>query len=68
MGFNDIETKRIEKEMKAFIDARRPPAEVRDQVDLDYKILNFNVILFEIRPNWQNEKIQIPIAIAWSGH
>jgi hypothetical protein len=32
MGFNDIETKRIEKEIKAFIDARRPPAEVRDRL------------------------------------
>lgn len=66
MSFNDIETKRIEKELKAFIKKRRPPIEIRNQVDLDFKIEKYSVIIYEIRPIWNKpeKKVNIPIAKA----
>lgn len=32
MPFNDIERKKHEKELEAFIEKRRPPADIRDEV------------------------------------
>jgi len=66
MSFNDIETKRIEKEIKVFIEKRRPPIEIRNQVDLDFKIEKYSVIIHEIRPVWNkpDEMVNVPIAKA----
>jgi hypothetical protein len=38
MGFNDIEKKKIENTLKAFLDRRRPPVEIRNKVDINYRI------------------------------
>jgi hypothetical protein len=66
MSFNEIETKRIEKEIKAFIEKRRPPIEIRNQVDLDFKIEKYSVIIHEIRAIWNkpDEKVNVPIGKA----
>ncbi len=64
MNFNDIEKKKIEKELKAFLEKRRPPIEIRNRLDINYRIENQSVIIFEIRPVWNNpeEKREIPVA------
>ena len=66
MSFNDIETKKIQKAADNFLDIRRPPVQIRDKVDIGYKIEKNNIIVFEIRPQWDNPKniIEIPIAKA----
>jgi len=66
MSFNELDLKRIEKEIKAFIEKRRPPVEIRNEVDLSYKIDKFSILIFEIRPIWNNpkEKMEIPVAKA----
>lgn len=52
--------------LENFLDKRRPPADIRQQVDLDYRIENQSLLLFEVRPHWKkpNEKIESPIAKA----
>ena len=64
MPFNDIENKKYDNLMKDFIKKHRPPINIRDQVDLNYRINNYSIEIFEIRPRWnkQDEKIECPIA------
>ncbi len=52
MKFSEIETKRVEKAMAAFLEKRRPLATIRSKLDLGYRISGQSVELFEIRPKW----------------
>lgn len=60
---NDIERKRIENTVAAFIAKRRPPAHLRDQVDLSFRFDGRSVEIFEIRPRWDNPTEKIEEAI-----
>jgi hypothetical protein len=64
MAFSEFEMKKVQVEVGRFIEAQRPPAEMRDQLDLGFKIENQSIILFEIRPrgNKPEEKIEAPVA------
>ena len=66
MSISEFEIKRIEKIVGEYIETRRPPAEVRDQVDLSFRIEKQSVIIFEIREVWNDRerKIESPIAKA----
>jgi hypothetical protein len=66
MGISEFEIKKWEKELDAFMNIRRPPPYIRNEVDLAYRIEGQSVSIFEIRPGWQNpnEKIEIPLAKA----
>ena len=66
MPISEFEVKRCEKEIQKFLDARRPPAHIRDKLDFGYRIENQSVELFEVRPQWNNpqNKIEIPFAKA----
>lgn len=65
MVFNDIEMFKLKHEMSAFVEKRRPPVNVRSQVDLFYKIEEQSITIFEIRELFQQEgKVEIPIAKA----
>ena len=63
MAFNDIENKRIEKAVAAFLALRRPPPEIRDQVDLGWQIDAQSMLLFETRPVFDDpsRKIEHPV-------
>ena len=39
-----------------FVKRRRPPEDIRDKVDLSFRIENQSVIIFEVRPVWDNPK------------
>ncbi|GBD90187.1 hypothetical protein BMS3Abin04_00904 [bacterium BMS3Abin04] len=54
----------IEKAAAKFLYYRRPPEEIRDKVDLAYRIEDQNVFIYEIRPKWDDEKIIIEEPIA----
>jgi hypothetical protein len=43
MVLNDIETKRIEKTLAAYVERRRPPVYIRDQVDLSFRVAGQSV-------------------------
>jgi hypothetical protein len=64
VAFNDIERKRIERDLTNFMERHRPPPHIRPQLDLGYRISGHSVELFEVRPDWQNpkEKMEYPIA------
>ena len=48
MAFNDLDRKRIENAMAAFLAKRRPPPHIRPQLDLGYRLIEQSVELFEI--------------------
>ena len=52
MDFNELDLKRIETATEAFMAARRPPVQVRDQVDFEWRIDGQSVELLEVRPAW----------------
>ncbi len=57
MALNDIERKRVEKLVGAFIEKRRPPPHIRPELDLGFRISGHSVELFEIRPQWDQPEI-----------
>ena len=61
---NDIERKRIENAVAAFVAKRRPPAHLRDQVDLSFRFDGRSVEIFEIRPRWDNPAQRVEEAVA----
>lgn len=58
MALNDIEWKRIEKAVGAFIEKRRPPLHIRSKLDFGFRIFGQSVELFEIRPQWDRPEIK----------
>ena len=61
---NDIERKRIENAIAAFIAKRRPPVHLRDQVDLRFRFDGRSVEIFEIRPRWNHPDQQVEESVA----
>ncbi|MCQ3829244.1 DUF3024 domain-containing protein [Microbulbifer elongatus] len=66
MALSEFELKKCEKALDNFLSLRRPPAHIRDEVDLQYRIENQSVVIFEVRPEWQDpsRKMEIPVAKA----
>jgi hypothetical protein len=56
----------LEHEIKKNIDSIRPPAEIRDKLDIGYTFRSNSLMIFEIRPKWDNHfvKTNSPIAKA----
>jgi len=50
--------------LENFIDRKRPPEEIRDKVDIGYKIDNQSVIIHEIRPRWDDPGTKIEPTVA----
>ncbi|OOC50231.1 MULTISPECIES: DUF3024 domain-containing protein [Thioalkalivibrio] len=50
MALSELERKRIEKLMEAFMERRRPPAHVRDRLDFVWRLEGQSVSLYEVRP------------------
>jgi hypothetical protein len=64
MSVSEFEIKRIEKIMDSYLEKTRPPAHIRNELDIGYRIQNQSVEIFEIRPAFKrpNEKIEHAIA------
>jgi hypothetical protein len=58
VALNDIETKRLEKALDAYLQKRRPPPHIRPKLDLSYRISGQSVELFEIRPAFQKPGVK----------
>jgi len=54
MGLDALKTTDVIEVMENFIERRRPPEEIRDKVDLAYRIENQSIFIYEIRPRWDN--------------
>ena len=59
MALSDLEKKRVERALSDFMKKRRPPPEIRKQVDFGYQISGQSVELFEIRPQWDNPEVML---------
>ena len=66
MPLSEFEEKRYEKILKDYVEKHRPPASMRNELDLSFRIKGQSVELFEIRPLWndKSKKIEEPIAKA----
>lgn len=66
MALSEIERKRYERAMDAFLEKRRPPAHIRSQLDIGFRITGQSVEIFEVRPRWDRpqEKMEMPVAKA----
>ena len=53
---SEFEIKRCEKLVAEFIERRRPPARLRKDVDLAFRIKGPSVEIFEIRANWTRKR------------
>jgi len=64
MALSEFETKKAEKLVASFVEKHRPPAHIRNEVDVAYRVKNQSVEIFEIRPKWDDpsEKLEIPVA------
>lgn len=57
MAIDALQKVEIIEEMENFLLEKRPPVEIRDQLDMGYKIDGQSILLFEIRPQFNNPKI-----------
>jgi len=64
MALSEFEMKRTESIVEEFIEKRRPPKEIRDRVDLNYRLKDQTVEIFEIRPVFKNPGKKIEMSIA----
>ncbi len=69
MPFQAHELVEIERAVSAFMQRRRPPEEIRAELDLEHRIEGQSLEVFERRPAWRGapgETIELPVAKATS--
>ena len=54
MAISEFEIKRCERELGKFLERKRPPAYMRDKLDIGYRVENQSIVLLEIRPVWND--------------
>jgi hypothetical protein len=64
MAIEILQTLEVIETLENFIFKRRPPEEIRHQLDISYKIEDQSVIIFEIRPKWKNPELKMESPIA----
>ena len=64
MPFTELETARIEASMAEFMSRRRPPAGIRNKVDLSWRTEGQSVVIFQIRPFWKDDSEKIEEFVA----
>lgn len=66
MVFREFEVKKMERAASEFLEARRPPAHIRSQVDLEVRVSGQSVQIVEIRPHFLEPStiVESPVAKA----
>ena len=65
MSISEFEKKRFSKIVEQYIETRRPPPEIRKELDFSYRLTDQSIELFEVRPTWRGKPGEITeIAIA----
>jgi len=65
MSFTALERRQNQRDIDAFEARRRPPPEIRDELDLVVRVDGRAIDVLEIRPAWQGgpgETTELPIA------
>lgn len=52
MALSEFEVKKIEKAGEAFLAIHRPPANIRNKLDIGWRLDKQSVYIFETRPVW----------------
>ena len=63
MAFSEIELKRIDN-LVGEMCRRRSPAHIRDQLRFEYEIDRHSVIMWEVRPVWNNPSQETRMGVA----
>jgi hypothetical protein len=67
MAFNESEQVKLHGVVEAFVESRRPPPEIRPELDFGFRLSDQSVELFEIRRKWRGapgEKLEQSVAKA----
>ena len=66
MALNELELRKAELVMARFLKTKRPPAHIREELDIGYKIINQSIEIFEIRRDFLDplKKREVPVAKA----
>jgi len=66
MTLSEFEQKKCEKIVREYVEKHRPPAHIRDEVDLSFRVKGQSVEIFEIRSMWNDptEKVEEFVAKA----
>jgi hypothetical protein len=54
MALTEKQIKDVTAAGEGFLEKRRPPVEIRSQLDLAYRIQGQSVLVYELRPGWNN--------------
>jgi len=54
MAISEFEEKRCKRELEKFLAVHRPPVHIRNEIDIDYRLENQSVEIFEVRPHWKD--------------
>jgi hypothetical protein len=54
MALSEFEIKKIEKAVSQFLDDRRPPIAIRNELDFGWRLDKHSFFFFERRPIWNN--------------
>lgn len=64
MALSEFETKKIEKEVRSFVEKRRPAPHIRPELDLGFRVKGQSVEIFEVRPRWRHPEEKMEHAVA----
>lgn len=66
MAFNEIEVARYKKEVRAYVESKRPAVHIRKELDIGFRVQGQSIEIFEIRPRWDDptEILEHPVAKA----
>jgi hypothetical protein len=57
MALSEFEIKKIEKAAGQFLDKRRPPVSIRNELDLGWRLDKHSFYFFERRPVWNDPSV-----------
>ncbi|HDL6962266.1 TPA: DUF3024 domain-containing protein [Yersinia enterocolitica] len=61
MAFNDLEYHVVKKEVAVFIESIRPPAHIRNELDIVFTIDDQTIEIGEQRPVWRGEPGEVSV-------
>ena len=64
MALSEFEIRRVEKLAADYTEANRPPAHIRDRLDLGFRVSGQSLELFEIRPRYDDPSTKIEESVA----
>jgi len=64
MALSEFEQKRCERIVGTYIEKRRPPAHIRPELDIGFRVNEQSVEIFEIRPRWKEPDKKMEHSVA----